>query len=511
MAADTDRATIFISHVQADRAWAEWIAGNLRAVGVRTMTGAGAVPVGSSIIDAIRTEIAISDTVLVLLSERASQSPWVRAETALANATGKRLVGVVVEEGAPIPADLRETEVLELAGASLDTARARLISVFEPSRVDHIPELRTAVARQAPPPTLHFVNRERELELLEATFLSSTAVEPATVVVAGPAGIGKTALAAQFVHRHRASFPTTHWLRASTRSEQPRLDKIDPGDLVVIDDADDYQVVAEVLQEAEPAHVLILSRAAYWGRPFQVINLAALDQASARALIQQLAPGASDEEAARLTALAAGLPLAISLIASKAQTQARPLSNLLPELEAIQTTFVTSSQTPRGYYFLDTDDPHTISSFERALEDVFEANDAPVDLQDQSRGSWRGWWRRRYPAERMDALADKAERAAEVAALTKPEGEANRSHAEAVARLIESTADIPNLVVIAGSVLLIKVTDATGPRVVSKTLTATELRRFEEQDELLSDPARALAFLQDRQPPSSQLDAGRDG
>jgi hypothetical protein len=166
---------------------------------------------------------------------------------------------------------------------------------------------------------------------------------------------------------------------------------------------------------------------------------------------------------------------------------------------------------PRGFYFLDTDDPRAISSFERALEDVLEANDAPVDLHDQSRGSWRGWWRRRYPHERMDALADKAECAAEVAALTKPEGEANRSHAEAVARLIESTADIPNLVVIAGSVLLIKVTDTTGPRVVRKTLTATELRRFEERDELLSDPARALAFLQDPEPPPSRLEAGGDG
>lgn len=511
MAAGGEHTTIFISHVQADRAWAEWIADSLRAAGVRTVTGADAVPVGASITDTIRTQIATSDTVLVLLSDRAHQSAWVKAEMALAAATGKRLIGVVVEDGAPVPADLRETQVLQLAGASLGTARARLISVFEPSRGDHILESRTAVAHDVPTPTRNFVNRERELERLEAAFLSPAAVEPATVVIAGMAGIGKTALATQFVHRHRAAFPATHWVRGPAPAEQLRLGNVGRGDLVVIDDADDYRAVADLLHQAEPAHVLILSRAAYWGRPFQVVRLAALDQAASRALIQQLAPGASDEEAARLTALVSGSPLAITIVASMAQAQARPLTGLLPELEAMQAAFVASSETPRGYYFLDTDDPRAISSFERALEDVLEANDAPVDLHDQSRGSWRGWWRRRYPAERMDAMADKAERAAEVAALTKPEGEANRNHAEAVARLIESTAGIPNLVVIAGSVLLIKVTDTSGPRVVSKTLTATELRRFEERDELLSDPASALAFLQNREPPSSQLEAGGDG
>jgi TIR domain len=509
MATGQESTTIFISFVQADRAWAEWIADSLTAAGLRAVTGSDAMPIGSSITDSIGAQIAKSDTVLVLLSERASQSAWVKAEMALAEATGKRLVGVVVEDGAPVPTDLREAPVLRLAGAPLGAARARLISAFEPSRVDHILEARTAVGQDVPPPTPIFVNRERELQKLQAAFLSQPTVEPATVVITGLAGIGKTALAAQFVHRHRAAFPRTYWVRNPPLSGRLTLGDVGPGDLVVIDDVEDYRAVADLLREVESAHVLILSRAAHWGRPFQVVRLAALDQAASRALIHQLVPDASDEEAAKLTAVASGSPLAIAATASIARE--RSLSGLLPELEAMQATFAASSDKPRGYYFLDTDDPRAISNFERALEDVLEANDAPVDLHDQSRGSWRGWWRRRYPADRIDALADKAERAAEVAALTKPEGEANRSHAEAVARLIESTADIPNLVVIAGSVLLIKVTDTSGPRVVSKTLTATELRRFEERDELLSDPARALAFLQNREPPSSELEAAGDG
>jgi hypothetical protein len=49
-------------------------------------------------------------------------------------------------------------------------------------------------------------------------------------------------------------------------------------------------------------------------------------------------------------------------------------------------------------------------------------------------------------------------------------------------------------------VLLIKVTDEREARIVSKTLTATQLRAFEQNERLPSDPADALAFLADSGP-----------
>ena len=76
----------------------------------------------------------------------------------------------------------------------------------------------------------------------------------------------------------------------------------------------------------------------------------------------------------------------------------------------------------------------------------------------------------------------------------------NLANAQAIARLLEASALIPNMVVKSGSVLFIKVTDAMGSRVCSVTLTATQLRVFEESTHLLSDPQRALAFLESALP-----------
>jgi hypothetical protein len=105
------------------------------------------------------------------------------------------------------------------------------------------------------------------------------------------------------------------------------------------------------------------------------------------------------------------------------------------------------------------------------------------------------WLQHRYTSDRLESLADRLERAAEVSALSKPQSEANRNNAEAIARLLEAARDTPYFVAISESVLVIKTTDSRGPRVLAKTLTATELRMFEEHRIPLADPMRALDIL----------------
>jgi hypothetical protein len=63
--------------------------------------------------------------------------------------------------------------------------------------------------------------------------------------------------------------------------------------------------------------------------------------------------------------------------------------------------------------------------------------------------------------------------------------------------------------VISGSVLLIKATDDRGARIISKTLTATQLRAFEQDERLLSHPADALNFLAESTPPPSLTEGGQ--
>jgi hypothetical protein len=109
---------------------------------------------------------------------------------------------------------------------------------------------------------------------------------------------------------------------------------------------------------------------------------------------------------------------------------------------------------------------------------------------------WRAWLSRRYSAERRDQLADKAERAVEVAALMKPEAEANLSNAEAIARLIEASSAIPSMAVMAGPIAFVKFPDDAGsPVVVAKLLSASEMRKLEDDPSLLMNPRRVLALL----------------
>ena len=60
------------------------------------------------------------------------------------------------------------------------------------------------------------------------------------------------------------------------------------------------------------------------------------------------------------------------------------------------------------------------------------------------------------------SLLDSATVRLEVAALARPESDANRNNAEAIVRLIDAFAAIPDLVMIFGSVVLVKATDDRG-------------------------------------------------
>lgn len=71
---------------------------------------------------------------------------------------------------------------------------------------------RAAVTRQPLPPDLpHFVGRQQELRVL-AEQLTAESAGPMVVVVSGPPGIGKTALAVRLAHLVKPHFPGGQWV-----------------------------------------------------------------------------------------------------------------------------------------------------------------------------------------------------------------------------------------------------------------------------------------------------------
>jgi TIR domain-containing protein len=501
---------VFVAFAQPDQAWAEWIADVLRDTGRSVATARDVTEPGQPIERSLAKAIGTARELFLIASERALKSPWVRAELAWAQAAGKPTTVVVVDEAARLPSDLSGARVVYLTDSSLPADRRRLVEALERPSTDTAHAYAPIESQSIKLPAT-FVDRRHELQLLREVFLPDRSRPPATVVVTGPPGIGKTALAAMFVHRHEHDFAAVQWLNyqhnpsAINRPQIEHNDSKKPG-LSIIDDAENYESISEMLSTAGSDHVLVLSRAHLWGRPFEVVPLDRLDPASAAELVRHFLPSLDPADAARIAQAVGGTPAYLNMASELART--RSLSEFLDTTQSFKELAKAVAREHSGYYYLDTDDPRMISNFERAIEEVLRADSATIDLVDRHRGSWGGWWRRRYTPDRVDAIADRAERAAEVAALTKPEGEANRDNAEAIARLIEASAAIPNMVVICSSVLLIKVTDGSGQRLVSKTLTATELRRFEQREELLANPAQALEFLQASEGDNSALPPG---
>jgi DNA-binding SARP family transcriptional activator/tetratricopeptide (TPR) repeat protein len=233
--------------------------------------------------------------------------------------------------------------------------------------------VRDARPQQLPAAPAHFAGRERELALLTGWLdAGSTAGGTVILVIGGTAGVGKTALALHWAHRLRQRFPDGQLyvnLRGFDASPSPAA----PADaiggfleslgvpaariprqpdaltglyrsllagkrmLIVLDNAQDEAQVRPLLPGSPACVVLVTSRsqlaglvAAEGARP---LPLGLLTDAEAwQLLVSRLGTervAAESGEAAELTALCAGLPLALAITAAKAVVQpATPLAAL---------------------------------------------------------------------------------------------------------------------------------------------------------------------------------------
>lgn len=132
------------------------------------------------------------------------------------------------------------------------------------------------------------------------------------------------------------------------------------------------------------------------------------------------------------------------------------------------------------------------------------------------RGSFFRWWARSRDAitsEQVVERPQKAERAVELAALGRVQADVDQKQAAAAAQLIESLKSVPNGACAIGSVLVLKITDANGPRVMARTLTQKQMIAIERDDHLLrdSDPQtllKRLSAIEDSDDGHASLTAG---
>ncbi|MEV6603597.1 BTAD domain-containing putative transcriptional regulator [Kutzneria sp. NPDC051319] len=247
-----------------------------------------------------------------------------------------------------------------------------------PSRPE--PQPRASVPRQLPAPPSPFTGRRRELDVLSASLDART--DAMTVLtISGTGGIGKTWLALRWAHENLARFPDGQLfvnLRGFDPSGQPispqaavrgflaalgvapaeiptewdaqvglyRSLVADRRMLLVVDNAVEASQVAPLLPGSSSCTVLVTSRdrlaglvTAHGAHP---VRLDMLSDDEARALLAgRLGSARLDAEPGAVTeflARCAGLPLALSIVAGRAQTLPEsPLSAMAAELRDATT------------------------------------------------------------------------------------------------------------------------------------------------------------------------------
>lgn len=507
---------IFVSHARADAAWVAWMKSVLVGSGVEIISADDIVP-GATIAAAVQEAIESTDELWVVHSDASANGPSVAFEVGVAIASGRPIAYLLVDDE-PIAVDLQAVRVFDLRSDSLQDLQAALRDAISSSpsrqalsdgdtgsiasRNIFSGRITTALLPAFPAPALPGAKLVRPglMEALDQAMQDEEGEHGRSVALVGPAASGKTHLAATWAAERRREYSDIAWLHGPELSAlTPKLarklfDVPSARVLVVIDDLANARDLEAFRQLRSDVDLLVTTRSgvnvdSVPGRHFSVIAVGShLTRAEARELARQLYPTLTAGNVDRMVAATGGHALLVSALlhAASASSDGDPLDLLV--------TLGGAVIDRAGWYYLDTDDPRLIAEWERAFEGLAEEG-SEVDLAEFKRGSWRRAWRRRYSPERTEEILDSAERAAEVAALSRPESDANRNNAEAIARLIEASTAIPNLVVVSGSVLLIKVTDKRGARIISKTLTATQLRTFEANEHLLSHPADALEFL----------------
>jgi hypothetical protein len=143
-----------------------------------------------------------------------------------------------------------------------------------------------------------------------------------------------------------------------------------------------------------------------------------------------------------------------------------------------------------------------IKSIVLALESLAFQKD--IELPEESGSWWKRIWMKSKELATQEEIQErliKIERIAETKLLDKPQAEANKDHAAAVATIMKSLENVSSACVQIGNILLVKHTSGTNKSaksasVMVRTLNAVEMRALEKNQTLLRDPARIIQKLE---------------
>jgi hypothetical protein len=353
----------FISYTSADRAWAEWIAWQLKEASASVVLQAWDMVPGLDFLHEMQKATSTAKRTLAVLSPAYFTSQFSEAEWRVAFADDpsgeqRRLIPIRVIDFQP--AGLLATRIyIDLVGKDRQAARTALldgihgrpaamptdepgfpgeppaaVEVFASAQEEpRLPSALPAVWRVPYPRNWAFTGRQALLEELAAGVGGGTATA-ITQAIAGLGGVGKTSLAVEYAYRQQAAFEVVWWLRAEEPAtlisdftalagalDLPEQTQTDPALVVaalhrwladhgrwllVFDNVTRPEDVVPLLPQGGTGQVLVTSRWGAWGEWAKPLRLQVLARNEAVAFVRKRT-STTDEQAAVALAEALGI------------------------------------------------------------------------------------------------------------------------------------------------------------------------------------------------------------
>ncbi|EIV94490.1 toll/interleukin-1 receptor domain-containing protein [Frankia sp. QA3] len=351
----------FVSYTEDGRPWAEWITGTLQDAGLRVRFASWDLIPGMHRVAWLDQATRQARHTIAVVSDGYLESPSAVAEWGAAwsprLADGERRLLVARVTDRPVPGLLGQLVPINLVDRGRLAAQTALLAAvrgdsarvegsapgpgrFESPGRSAMPGGSAYPGGPVFPPELpavwnvpqtpaRFVGRAEELGRLDAAMAASP-----LVALTGIAGIGKSSLAAAYVHRHRADLDAVWWVpggrpelvgervralapalglpeRAEPQAVLARLGQADGRWLIVLDDAADTAAVPDWLRPAGTGRLLVTSRNPDWERFGPAVPIGPLERAEAIALLADRLPTVDRTVAGGIAARLGDHPLAL--------------------------------------------------------------------------------------------------------------------------------------------------------------------------------------------------------